>query len=89
MSNTTTKRTNPSARIMRQGYKVHAAKVGQDQKFRRYTLTLPPVMAELVNEDQLFQPEFTDEGILYRRLDQTPEREQPSWVKRLTGRKAE
>lgn len=44
---------------------------------KEYSLTVPAYMAELVPDDVRFVPEFTKEGILFRRVDQVLP---PSWA---------
>ncbi|MBA3735148.1 MAG: hypothetical protein H0W90_08125 [Actinobacteria bacterium] len=46
-----------------------------------YRLTVPPDIAELVPEEQGFVVEMTDEGLLYRLVETSPERELPAWAR--------
>ena len=45
-----------------------------------FTLTVPPKIARLIPAEQEFAPELTEDGILYRPVENTV-KEVPSWIK--------
>lgn len=55
----------------------------QDRPQVVFTLTVPPHMGRAIPSGERFVPEFTEDGILYRRVDsQQPQQcKLPDWIK--------
>jgi len=66
-------------------YKIRKFTNGRSKEgatFTNYSLTIPAPIAEKLPDDMLFECELTDEGILFRPAQASPEQvELPAWAK--------
>jgi hypothetical protein len=62
-------------------YKIRSSTAGPDAR-KVYRLTVPAEIAELVPDDQVFEVELAEEGIVYRPVKDVTVAEVPSWAKK-------
>lgn len=81
-------RENRPVKINKQNAKDSRYSAG---RYSRYSLTVPPDIATLVEErlgpDTYFRAELTEDGLLYRPLPRLPERPEdlPGWLNETGG----
>jgi hypothetical protein len=66
-------------------YKIRKSKGGsREHSYDTYTLTVPREIAEVIvnkEEELRFEPELTEDGILYRPVRESKEQEVPEWAR--------
>lgn len=71
---------------MARSYKIRNSVAGPGQR-KVYRLTVPPDIAEALPADVEFEPELTEEGLLYRPVDaRAAKPDLPSWAKKPAKR---
>lgn len=63
------------------GYRITSSTGGKSGKQRVYRLTVPPSIATDLDPNLEFEPELTEDGILYRPVIVKPQ-PKPSWAKK-------
>jgi hypothetical protein len=63
------------------GYRITSSTGGKSGKQRVYRLTVPPSIASDLDPELEFEPELTEDGILYRPVVER-EAPKPKWAKR-------